>query len=95
VPAAVLALPDVAQLVGDQVVARAGDGLVAQDDRPPERVPAVAPHLRQPEERRRDDDAHAAGAHGRRIGVEPVEARLRPLDERLLLGAGEAAEQRA
>jgi hypothetical protein len=34
VAAAVLALPDVAQLVRDQVVAPAGNGLVAQEDRP-------------------------------------------------------------
>jgi hypothetical protein len=52
-----------AELVGEQVVARARDRLVAEQDRSPERVAAVAAHLRQPEERRRDDDARALGAN--------------------------------
>ena len=46
-----------------------------QQDRAPERVAVVAPHVRQPEEPGRHDDAHAVEAHRPRVEVEPVEPR--------------------
>jgi hypothetical protein len=72
---AVLHLPDVAELVRDQVVG----GLRAPDeDRPHERVAVVALQERQAEEPRRDAEADAAQPDWAGIEVEPVEARLRP-----------------
>ena len=72
-----LALPDVAELVGEQVVRRAAIRRPPEEDRPPERVAVVAEEPRQPEEERRDDDPYAVGANGRLVQVERVEARLR------------------
>jgi hypothetical protein len=79
VPEALLALPDVAELVREEVIRDVG---VLQQDRPPERVARVAAQEWEAEEPRRDDDAYAVDADGCRVVVEPVEPRLRSVDAR-------------
>ncbi len=74
---AMLSLPDVAELVRDEIVRRVG---ALQEDRPPERVAVVAAEAGDPEEPWRDEDAHALDAHGLRVVVERVEAGLRAFD---------------
>src|SRR5258708_32327483 len=72
----VLHLPDVAELVRDQVVVRGILRLRTPEDRVPGRVPAEAPKPRQPVERRHDEDPHAPGPHAPGVEVEPVEPLL-------------------
>src|SRR5258708_4543079 len=72
----VLHLPDVAELVRDQVVVRGILRLRTQEDRVPGRVPVEAPKPRQPVERRHDEDPHAPGPHAPGAEVEPVEPLL-------------------
>ncbi len=79
VPEALLALPDVAELVREKVVRDVG---ALQQDRPPERVARVTAQERETEEPRRDDDADPVGADGCRVVVEPVEPRLRSVEAR-------------
>jgi hypothetical protein len=83
----VLHLPDVAELVRDEVVGRAAPDRPPEQDRPPERVALVAAELRQPEEPRRDEDPHALDLHGTRVEVEAVEPRFRALERRPRLEA--------
>jgi hypothetical protein len=79
----VLCLPDVTELVREQVVRRRQ---LADDDRAPEGVAAVAPEPGQAEEPRRDDDTHAVERDGLRIEAQPVEASFRALESRTLVG---------
>ena len=76
-PAAMLPLPDVAELVRDEVV---GDVRVTEEDRPPERVAREAPEPRNPEEPGRDDDAHSSDRDRGGVVVERVEPGLRVLE---------------
>lgn len=76
-----LGLPDVAELVDEQILVRGGLR-VPERDRPPERIGGEAPQVRQAEEPGRDDEADAVGAHRARVVVEPVEARPRALQRR-------------
>src|SRR5689334_2064295 len=69
-----LHLPDVAELVRDQIVAGLGP---AHEDDEVRRVAVEAAEPRQPEEQRRDDDPYAGDTHGAGIEVERVEPRLR------------------
>src|SRR5205823_14985931 len=64
------------ELVRDQVVVAVCEQS-AEQDQIPGRVAVEAPEPREPEERRRDQYAHAVDPHGTRIPVEPVESRLR------------------
>ena len=77
-----LSLPDVAQLVRDEVVRRPLAGAPAEQNCPEERIAAVAPEARQAEEERRGDDADALDADRARVELEPVEARLRARERR-------------
>lgn len=70
-----LELPDVAELVDEQVVVRL-DG-TAKQDQPPRGVAVEAPEPGQPEERGEDDDPHAVDPDRLRVPVEPVESCLR------------------
>jgi hypothetical protein len=73
----VLHLPDVAELVHEQVVR----GLCApEQNRPPKSVALVATKARQAKDPRDDNEANAVEQHGLRVEIEPVEARLRPLE---------------
>src|ERR671919_2168602 len=74
VPGPVLHLPDVAQLVRDEVV---GCPRVLEQDRSPERVAGVAAEAGDPEEPRRHKDANALEPDGPRVVLEPVEPGLR------------------
>jgi predicted DNA-binding protein (UPF0251 family) len=73
VAGAVLHLPDVAQLVRDEVVGRVG---AAKEDRPDERVAVIAAQAGEAEEPRGVDDANALDPDGPRVVVEAVEPRL-------------------
>jgi len=79
VKATPLPLPDVAELVGDEIVA---DVAVAEQDRPPERIPGEPPKERKPEEPRCDDDTDAVDRDRPRVVVEAVEPGLRALEGR-------------
>ena len=70
-----LHLPDVAELVRDEVV---GDVGAPEEDDAVRREAGVGAPGREPEQPRRDDDANARDANGPRPPVEPVEAGLRP-----------------
>jgi hypothetical protein len=73
----VLHLPDVAELVYQEVVR----GLFApEQDRPPERVAVITTQAGQAKDPRDDDDANAFEPHDLRIEIEPVETSLRPLE---------------
>ena len=76
-----LALPDVAELVGDEIVRRVG---IAHEDRPPERVAVVAPEARDAEEPGSDADPDAIDPYGLGIEIERVETGFRARE-----GAGE------
>jgi hypothetical protein len=78
-----LCLPNVAELVREQIVRRRP---LPDDDRAPEGIAPVAPQARQPEEPRRDDDAHPVEGDGLRIETQPVEASLRTLESRAFVG---------
>ena len=78
----VLHLPDVTELVCDEVVARPLERL-PEHDRVPGGVTVEAVEPREPDEPRPDENAHAVDQHRRRVEVDLVEAGLRPL-ERLL-----------
>src|SRR5712691_8995863 len=70
----VLHLPDVAELVHEQVLAGV---LRPEQDRAVERVPVEAADPRKPEEPRDDENAHTAQRDRPRVEVEPVEPLLR------------------
>jgi hypothetical protein len=70
----VLQLPDVAELVGDEVVGRVA---AADEDRPHEGVAVIAAQAREAEEPRRVHDAHPLETDGLRVEVESVESGLR------------------
>jgi len=93
VQCAVLALPDVAELVRDQVVRQITS---LQQDRAPERVADIAAKTREPEELGRDEDTDALDPNGLRIPVERVEACLcaqnRSLERRLHDGSAREAD---
>ena len=72
-----LALPDVAELVGDEIV---GGVVVPQEDRPPERVAPVPTKPGEAEEPRGDDDPHAVDLDGLRVPAERVETGLGALE---------------
>jgi hypothetical protein len=73
----VLHLPDVAELVHNEVVR----GLCApQQNRPPKSVALVATEAGQAKDPRDDNDANAIEPHGLRVEIEPLEAGLRPLE---------------
>ena len=74
----VLHLPDVAELVRHEIVGLRA-GRLSEDDRPDERVPAIAPERWQAEERGRDNEADALDRDRTRVEVEAVEPGLRPL----------------
>jgi predicted DNA-binding protein (UPF0251 family) len=74
---AVLHLPDVTELVRDEVVRRVR---AAKQDRPHERVAVVAAQARQAEEPGGVDDTHAVDPDRLRVEVEGVEPRLRTDD---------------
>ena len=72
----VLELPDVAELVSQEIVA----GLLhraPEQDHSPGRVAVEAPEPGQPEERRDDEDAHTLDPYRARIELEPVKPVLR------------------
>jgi hypothetical protein len=69
----VLHLPDVAELVRDEVVGRVAP---PEQDRPDEHVAVVAPQAGEAEEPGRDDHADAVDLHGPLVQPESVEARL-------------------
>ena len=69
-----LHLPDVAELVDEQIVRRV---TAAQQDRLVERVPVEAAKPREAKEPRRLDDPDPLDRYGARIPVELVEPRLR------------------
>jgi hypothetical protein len=73
----VLALPDVAELVRQEVV---GSGWAAEQDRLPECVAAVAAEPGYAEEPWRDPDSDALDSHRLGVVVERVEAGLCPSD---------------
>ena len=77
----VLQLPDMAELVRQEVVARLLHRLLEQDQ-PPGRIAVEAAEPRKPEERRDDEDADALDADRLRVEVEPVEPGLRPAKRR-------------
>jgi hypothetical protein len=70
----VLHLPDVAELVRDEVVRDIG---AAQEDHEVRREAVESAPGREPEEPRRDDDPDPPDADGAGPPVEPVEARFR------------------
>jgi hypothetical protein len=73
----VLHLPDVTELVHQQVVR----GLCApQQNRPPKSVALVATKAGPAKDPRDHNDANAVESHGLRIETEPVEADLRSLE---------------
>jgi hypothetical protein len=73
----VLHLPDVAELVYQEVVR----GLFAlEQDRPPERVAAITAQAGQAKDPWDDDETNAVEPHGLRVEIEPVETSLRPLE---------------
>src|SRR3954470_16624279 len=72
----VLHLPDVAELVREQVVV-AGLEPAAEQDRPVRAVAVEAAEPRQPEEPRDDEHADVARRDRARIELDPVEPRLR------------------
>src|SRR5437667_10610701 len=71
-----LHLPDVAQLVADEVVA-GPLGRLAKQDRLPGRVAVEATEPGQAEEKRNDEDADAVDPHRSRVEIESVEPALR------------------
>ena len=82
----VLVLPDVAQLVGDEVVGGFGERLADEDQRT-HLVAVEAPEPRQPEQPRDVQDPHVGQADRTWVEVEPVEALLGAGERRDLLGA--------
>ena len=79
----VLSLPDVTELVADEVVVRGTrSGRILQQDRPPQCVTAVAPEVREAEEQGGDEEPDTVELHGPRIESEPVEPRSCPLERR-------------
>jgi hypothetical protein len=76
----VLHLPDVAELVGDQVLRDVG---TAEEDHAVRREAVVALPGREAEEPRRDDELDAVDTNGPRPPVETVEASLRPDEARV------------
>ena len=76
---AMLALPDVTELVRDQIV---GGVCVLQQDRAPEGVAAVPAEARDPEEPGCDVDPEAVDSHRLGVPLERVEAFLRALEPR-------------
>src|SRR5688500_17149340 len=84
--AAVLLLPDVAELVADQVVGDLGQR-VLDEDLLARLVAAEAPEPRCAEEPRDVPDPRARRAHGPRVEVQPVQPRLGARERRPLLGA--------
>jgi hypothetical protein len=75
----VLHLPDMAELMREQVVTGPLEGL-AEHDRVPGRVTVEAVEVRKPEEPWPHEDADPVDPHRARIEVEPVEPGLRPLE---------------
>jgi hypothetical protein len=71
----VLHLPDVAQLVRDEVFV-VGMRARAQEDQEVRRVAVEAPQPRQPEQPWRNHETHAREPDGPRVELEPVEPRL-------------------
>jgi hypothetical protein len=76
----VLLLPDVAELVRDQVVGGARPWRAAEEDGALERVAVVASELRQPEEPRGDQKPDPVDPDRTRVVVEPIESRLRAVE---------------
>ena len=74
-----LHLPDVAELVRDEIVAGSLERL-SQHDRVPGGVAVEAVEPGEPEEPGPDEDAYALDPHRARVEVEQVEAGLRPLE---------------
>jgi len=73
----VLHLPDVAELVDQQVVR----GLCTpKENRPPQRVTVITTHAGQEKDPRDDEHVNAVEPHGLRVEIEPVEAGLRSLE---------------
>jgi hypothetical protein len=75
----VLVLPDVAQLVDDEVVGRLGERSLEQDQRP-HLVAVEAAEPRQPEQPRDVQDPDVADPDRLGVEVEAVEPRLGALD---------------
>ena len=75
----VLHLPDMAELVGDEVVARALERL-AEDDRVPGGVTVEAVEPREAKEPGPDENSYPVDPHRSRVEGEPVEPGLRPLE---------------
>src|SRR5207247_11146887 len=69
-PAAVLLLPDVAELMGDEIVGHLR-GRTAEENRALQGVAVVAAKARQAEEPRRHADADRLELHRLRIEIEP------------------------
>jgi hypothetical protein len=82
----VLHLPDVAELVADEVV-RGAVGRPAQQDRVPGRVAVEAAKPGKSEQPRRRPYAHMVDSHGTQVEVETVEPGAGPLECRLGLRA--------
>jgi hypothetical protein len=93
-PAAVLPLPDVAELVSDQIVGGSRARWPAEENCAPQGIAAVPPHPRQPEEERRDEDAHSLDANRAWIQGEPIQPRLGPPQRRASLGTQRASGAR-
>jgi hypothetical protein len=75
----VLHLPDVAELVRDEVLVRE-EAVVPQQNRPPRRVAVETMKPGEPEEPRHDEDADMLDSDRFRIQVEAVEPSLGPLE---------------
>jgi hypothetical protein len=75
----VLHLPDVAQLVADEVVARELRRL-AEQDRVPRGVAVEAPEPREAEECRPHEDADMLDLHRQWVKRQPIETGFRPFE---------------
>src|SRR5687768_2933896 len=83
VPRVVLHLPEMAELVREEILSRVR---APEQDRPPERIAVVAAKARHTEEPRRDAHAHTREIDRRGVQVEPIEPGLRSLEPRAKVG---------
>ncbi len=85
-----LLLPNVAELVADEVVGSASAGGPAQEDRPPEGVAVVPAETRKLEEERHREDHDAVEPDGAPVEAEAVESDRRPFKRGARLPAAPA-----
>src|SRR3954447_1766557 len=89
-----LLLPDVDELVGDELGPRPLEGLAQQDGRP-DRVAVEAAEPGQAEDERRDDDAHALKLERPRVERPPLDVAPGTLGRRPLFGTPSESDQAA